>query len=147
MFPRSAVGSVVGIGGMAGSARAVLFSLSTGWVLQLTHSCTPLFVVAAPFISLAFSFSALSRQACSEWTSRSPRKTLGFETHANRLRAAVAQFARDRTRLPRGPSYSQRNTFAESAVQTTKTTANAATSPTCADHASPFQIPWSRGTA
>jgi hypothetical protein len=103
MFPRSAVGSVVGIGGMAGSAGAVLFSLSTGWVLQLTHSCTPLFVVAAPLISLAFSFSALSRQACSEWTSQSPRKTLGFETHANRLRAAVAQFARDRTRLPRRP--------------------------------------------
>jgi len=47
MFPRSAVGSVVGIGGMAGSAGSVLFSLSTGWVLQLTHSYTPLFVVAA----------------------------------------------------------------------------------------------------
>jgi ACS family hexuronate transporter-like MFS transporter len=47
MFPRSAVGSVVGIGGMAGSTGSVLFSLSTGWVLQLTHSYTPLFVVAA----------------------------------------------------------------------------------------------------
>jgi MFS transporter, ACS family, hexuronate transporter len=47
MFPRSAVGSIVGIGGMAGSAGSVLFSLSTGWVLQLTHSYTPLFVVAA----------------------------------------------------------------------------------------------------
>jgi len=47
MFPRSAVGSVVGIGGMAGSVGAVLFSLSTGWVLQLTHSYTPLFVAAA----------------------------------------------------------------------------------------------------
>jgi hypothetical protein len=43
--------------------------------------------------------------------------------------------------------YSQRNTLAESAVQTTKTAASAATSPTCADHGSPFQIPWSRGTA
>jgi ACS family hexuronate transporter-like MFS transporter len=47
MFPRSAVGSVVGIGGMAGSIGSVLFSLSTGWVLQLTHSYTPLFVAAA----------------------------------------------------------------------------------------------------
>jgi ACS family hexuronate transporter-like MFS transporter len=47
MFPRSAVGSVVGIGGMAGSVGAVLFSLSTGWVLQLTHSYTPLFAIAA----------------------------------------------------------------------------------------------------
>jgi len=47
MFPKSAVASVVGIGGMAGSAGAVLFSLSTGWVLQLTHTYTPLFVFAA----------------------------------------------------------------------------------------------------
>src|SRR5450755_990420 len=37
--------------------------------------------------------------------------------------------------------HSQRNTFAESAVQIANTTANAATSPMCADHASPFQIP------
>ncbi len=47
MFPKSAVGSVVGIGGMAGSAGGVLFSFSAGWVLQLTHSYTPLFVIAA----------------------------------------------------------------------------------------------------
>ena len=37
--------------------------------------------------------------------------------------------------------YSQRNTFADSAVQTKKTAASATTSPMCADHASPFQIP------
>lgn len=47
MFPKSVVGAVVGIGGMAGSLGGVLFSLSTGWVLQLTHSYTPLFAVAA----------------------------------------------------------------------------------------------------
>jgi ACS family hexuronate transporter-like MFS transporter len=47
MFPNSVVGTVVGIGGMAGSIGAVLFSLSTGWVLQLTHSYTPLFVLSA----------------------------------------------------------------------------------------------------
>jgi ACS family hexuronate transporter-like MFS transporter len=47
MFPRSAVGAVVGIGGMAGSVGGVLFALSTGWVLQITHSYTPLFVIAA----------------------------------------------------------------------------------------------------
>ncbi len=46
-------------------------------------------------------------------------------------------------RLP----YSQRNTFAESAVQTANTTTRAATSPMCADHASPFQMPWSSATA
>jgi ACS family hexuronate transporter-like MFS transporter len=47
MFPRSSVGAVVGIGGMAGSAGAVLFSLTTGWVLQVYHSYSPLFSVAA----------------------------------------------------------------------------------------------------
>jgi ACS family hexuronate transporter-like MFS transporter len=47
MFPKSVVGAVVGIGGMAGSVGGVLFSLSTGWVLQVTHSYTPLFAVAA----------------------------------------------------------------------------------------------------
>jgi len=47
LFPRSSVGTVVGIGGMAGSVGAVLFSMSAGWVLQLTGSYTPLFVVAA----------------------------------------------------------------------------------------------------
>ena len=47
MFPRSSVGAVVGIGGMAGSAGAVLFSLATGWILQRYHSYSPLFSVAA----------------------------------------------------------------------------------------------------
>ena len=47
MFPRSSVATVVGIGGMAGSLGAVLFSLSTGWVLQSYHSYTPLFSIAA----------------------------------------------------------------------------------------------------
>lgn len=47
MFPRSAVGSIVGIGGMFGSIGGVLFALSTGWVLELTHSYAPLFIVSA----------------------------------------------------------------------------------------------------
>lgn len=47
MFPKSVVGTVVGIGGMAGAVGGVLFSLSTGWVLQLTHSYTPLFAASA----------------------------------------------------------------------------------------------------
>jgi len=47
MFPKSAVGAVVGIGGMAGSVGGVLFSLSAGWVLQITHSYSSLFGIAA----------------------------------------------------------------------------------------------------
>ena len=46
MFPSSAVGSVVGIGGMAGSLGGVLLSISAGRILQVTHSYTPLFVLA-----------------------------------------------------------------------------------------------------
>ena len=46
MFPRAAVGSVVGIGGFAGAAGAVLFQRATGWVLQHNGSnYTPIFVV------------------------------------------------------------------------------------------------------
>ncbi len=47
MFPKSVVGTVVGIGGTAGAVGGVLFSLSTGWVLQVTHSYKPLFAVSA----------------------------------------------------------------------------------------------------
>jgi ACS family hexuronate transporter-like MFS transporter len=47
MFPKNAVGSVVGIGGMAGSVGGVLFSLSAGWVLEITHSYASLFGIAA----------------------------------------------------------------------------------------------------
>jgi ACS family hexuronate transporter-like MFS transporter len=47
MFPQSAVGAVVGIGGMAGSVGGVLFALSTGWILEWTHSYGPLFAIAS----------------------------------------------------------------------------------------------------
>ena len=47
MFPRSAVGTVVGIGGMAGSVGGVLFSVSAGKILQLTHSYVALFGISA----------------------------------------------------------------------------------------------------
>jgi ACS family hexuronate transporter-like MFS transporter len=48
MFPRSAVGSVTGIGGMAGSAAGSLFAVFVGYVLEVTHSnYAILFAVAA----------------------------------------------------------------------------------------------------
>ncbi len=46
MFPASAVGSVVGIGSMAGSVGAVLLSIAAGRSLERTHSYTPLFALA-----------------------------------------------------------------------------------------------------
>jgi ACS family hexuronate transporter-like MFS transporter len=45
-FPRRAVGSVVGLGGMFGSIGALLIAKVTGYVLQWTGSYLPLFTVA-----------------------------------------------------------------------------------------------------
>ena len=46
MFPRFAVGSVVGIGGFAGAAGGFLFQRATGRLLQSNGSnYTPIFVV------------------------------------------------------------------------------------------------------
>jgi ACS family hexuronate transporter-like MFS transporter len=45
-FPRSAVGSVTGFGGMAGSVGAVLFSASAGYILELTGSYMSLFIIS-----------------------------------------------------------------------------------------------------
>ncbi len=53
MFPSSAVGSVVGIGGMAGSLGGVLLSIGAGRILQMTHSYAPLFVLAGSVYSAA----------------------------------------------------------------------------------------------
>jgi ACS family hexuronate transporter-like MFS transporter len=53
MFPRSAVGSVVGIGGMAGSVGSALFAFYAGHILQLTHSYASLFGIAATAYLLA----------------------------------------------------------------------------------------------
>ena len=49
--------------------------------------------------------------------------------------------------LPGRPSYSQRNTLADSAVQQRPTASRTATSVMCADHGSPCQMPLSSETA
>jgi MFS transporter, ACS family, hexuronate transporter len=46
MFPRAAVGSVVGIGGTAGAAASTLIQIGTGYIVQITHSYLPLFIVS-----------------------------------------------------------------------------------------------------
>ena len=55
MFPRRAVGSVVGIGGMAGAVGGMVVATATGYLLQLTGSYLPVFVAA----SLAYLFALL----------------------------------------------------------------------------------------
>ncbi len=46
MFPRRAIGSVVGLGGMAGSIGGMLIATATGLILELTGSYMVLFVLA-----------------------------------------------------------------------------------------------------
>ena len=46
MFPRRAVGSVVGIGGMAGAVGGMLISYIVGSILQFSGSYVPIFIIA-----------------------------------------------------------------------------------------------------
>ncbi|MFZ0201528.1 MAG: MFS transporter [Candidatus Sulfotelmatobacter sp.] len=58
MFPRTAVGSVVGIGGMVGSLGSALFAFFAGHILQFTHSYASLFGIAS--IAYLLALAALS---------------------------------------------------------------------------------------
>jgi ACS family hexuronate transporter-like MFS transporter len=53
MFPSTAVGSVVGLGGMAGAVGGALFAELVGRVLQATHSYGLLFAGAASVYLIA----------------------------------------------------------------------------------------------
>ena len=53
MFPRRAVGTVVGFGGMAGAVGGMLIAKVTGDVLQWTGSYLPVFIIAASAYLLA----------------------------------------------------------------------------------------------
>jgi ACS family hexuronate transporter-like MFS transporter len=54
MFPKSAVASVIGIGGMMGAVGGVLFQLGTGFIVYLTHSYVTLFIIACLAYPIAF---------------------------------------------------------------------------------------------
>lgn len=47
MFPKQAVGSVVGIGGMAGAIGGMFIAKMVGWILDATGSYVPIFIIAA----------------------------------------------------------------------------------------------------
>ena len=47
MFPRGAVGSVVGIGGMAGAIGGMMIARLVGEILERTGSYVPIFIIAA----------------------------------------------------------------------------------------------------
>ncbi len=54
MFPKRAVASVVGLGGMFGSVSAMAFSQSAGWILGTTGSYWPMFAIAGGAYVTAF---------------------------------------------------------------------------------------------
>jgi ACS family hexuronate transporter-like MFS transporter len=54
MFPRNAVGSVVGFGSMVGSIGGMFAAEAVGFILQLTGSYVPVFVVAGSAYLVAF---------------------------------------------------------------------------------------------
>jgi ACS family hexuronate transporter-like MFS transporter len=56
MFPRRAVGSVVGIGGMAGAVGGMLIAKVVGYVLEWTGSYMPIFVIAGSAYLVALLF-------------------------------------------------------------------------------------------
>ena len=61
VFPKRAVGTVVGIGGTAGAIGGMLMAKYAGWVLDGIGSYTPIFIVAGTVYSLALiSLHALS---------------------------------------------------------------------------------------
>jgi len=59
MFPRTAVGSVCGIGGMAGAAGGALLLNYAGYILQLTGSYASLFAIASSAYLVALAILVL----------------------------------------------------------------------------------------
>lgn len=54
IFPRKAVGSIVGIGGMAGAIGGMIVATLAGFILQLTGSYLVLFIIAGSSYLVAF---------------------------------------------------------------------------------------------
>jgi ACS family hexuronate transporter-like MFS transporter len=59
MFPRNAVGSVVGFGTMAGAIGGMCIAKAVGYILQRTGSYVPVFVMAGSAYLVAFVFVQL----------------------------------------------------------------------------------------
>ncbi|MDP2883570.1 MAG: MFS transporter [Ignavibacteria bacterium] len=63
MFPRKAIGSIVGLGGMAGAIGGMLIATLAGFILQLTGSYVVLFAICGSVYLLAlFVFNRLAPQ-------------------------------------------------------------------------------------
>ena len=61
MFPKKAVGSVTGLGGLAGSVGGMILMTSAGHIVQRTGSYTALFIICGSVYLLALAvFQALA---------------------------------------------------------------------------------------
>src|SRR5262249_2775338 len=59
MFPRAAVGSVVGIGGTLGAVGGVLLQKAAGYIVTWTHSYFLMFLISGTFYLLALAIMHL----------------------------------------------------------------------------------------
>ena len=59
MFPKKAVGSVVGLGGFAGSVGGMIFSTTAGYIVQSTGSYVPLFIICGSAYLIALGLMTL----------------------------------------------------------------------------------------
>jgi ACS family hexuronate transporter-like MFS transporter len=64
MFPRYAVGSVVGFGGMAGAVGGMLIAKVVGYVLEWTGSYLPVFIIAGSAYLVALAIIQLLVPRC-----------------------------------------------------------------------------------
>ena len=71
MFPRQAVGSVVGFGGMAGAVGGMLIAKLTGALLEWTGSYVPVFLIAGSAYLIALGSCTCSCRGSnrSSWSS------------------------------------------------------------------------------
>ena len=76
MFPRRAVGSVVGIGGMAGAIGGMLIATAAGWILQLTGSYYVVFVLAGCTYLAALAGHPAARAAARSGADRTGSKAM-----------------------------------------------------------------------
>jgi len=53
MFPKKAIGSVIGLGGMAGAVGGMFIATAAGFILQFTGSYVSLFILAGGVYLLA----------------------------------------------------------------------------------------------
>jgi ACS family hexuronate transporter-like MFS transporter len=72
-FPRNAVGSVVGIGGMAGAVGGMFISLLVGFILQRTGSYVLIFIIAGSAYLLALAVIHLVAEDEDQAATRFPR--------------------------------------------------------------------------